>query len=195
MGFHIEGWVVGKKNETITHPMADSRAENWIRILAPFKDKVKSILEVGSYEGQSALFWLDFFPGVALTCIEPWAYYATGALSALEVEDHFDTNVGKLVTKIKGNSIPSLYALSGSKFDLIYIDGDHRRDNVMIDSLLAWPLLNPGGVMIWDDYATYDPKAKPSRRPQPAIDAFLKMKADELTILENTKEQMFVVKT
>lgn len=187
-------WEQAKANETITHSMADSRADAWMRELAPFKDKVKAILEVGSYEGQSAMFWLDFFPGVSLTCVDPWAYYTTGALSAIEVEDHFDTNVGKLVTKIKGNSIPSLYALSGHKFDLIYIDGDHRRDNVMIDSLLAWPLLNPGGVMIWDDYATYDPEAKPSRRPQIAVDTFIAMKADELSILANTQEQMFVVK-
>lgn len=175
--------------------MADSRAENWIRLLAPFKSKVKAILEIGSYEGQSAMFWLDFFPRVALTCVDPWSYYTTGAISAIEVEDHFDINVGRMVTKIRGNSIPSLYALSGNRFDLIYIDGDHRRDQVMIDSLLAWPLLNPGGVMIWDDYASYDPGGKPSRRPQPAVDMFIAMKADELSILANTQEQMFVVKT
>lgn len=187
-------WEQGKAAGTITHSMTDSRVEAWVSLLAPFKDKVKAILEIGSYEGQSSLFWLDFFPGVALTCVDPWAYYTTGALSAIEVEDHFDTNVGKLVTKIKGNSIPSLYALSASRFDLIYIDGDHRRDQVMIDSLMAWPLLNPGGVMIWDDYATYDPTAKPSRRPQPAVDMFIAMKADELSILANTQEQMLVVK-
>jgi len=190
----MDCWAQAKAAGTITHSMADSRAANWRQHLAPFQGKVQSALEIGSYEGQSAMFWLDFFPGVALTCIDPWAYYTTGTLSAIEVEDHFDTNVGKRVTKIKGNSIPSLYALYGHKFDLIYIDGDHRRDSVMIDSLMAWPLLNPGGVMIWDDYATFDPEGKPHRRPEIAVDTFIAMKVDELSILANTQEQMMVVK-
>ncbi len=187
-------WEEGKANGTITHAMADSRAEAWIRILTPFKDKVQAILEIGCYEGQSGLFWLDFFPGVVLTCVDPWAFYTTGCNSADEVEEHFDANLEGKVNKIKSNSIPALYGLRGMRFDLIYIDGDHGCDQVMIDSLMAWRLLRPGGIMIWDDYITYSPKDLPRRRPEPAINAFIALKADELSILENTQEQMIVQK-
>ena len=41
---------------------------------------------------------------------------------------------------------------AGRSFDLIYIDGSHRRDDVMVDSLLAWSLLREGGFIIFDDY-------------------------------------------
>jgi predicted O-methyltransferase YrrM len=192
-------WKEAQNKGTITHCMTESRIEAWTRLLKPFQENesISRILEIGSYEGQSAMFWLYFFPNADLTCIDPWTYYTTGALSADEVEEHFDINVGKRVMKIKLPSIPGLWHLTKTHydFDLIYIDGDHRRDHVMIDSLLAWQLLKSGGVMIWDDYETYAPYDKPHRRPQPAIDAFIAMKANELTILENTKEQMFVVKT
>src|SRR5262245_61267891 len=64
----------------ITHTMADSRVENWQRVLAPFQGKVKTVLEIGSYEGQSAMFWLDFFR-CQLTCIDPWTEYNKGVRS------------------------------------------------------------------------------------------------------------------
>jgi predicted O-methyltransferase YrrM len=186
-------WGVALRRGTLTHDMVRTTYRDWILELAPFRDKIKSALEIGSYEGQSAMFWLDFFPGLALTCVDPWAYYTTGANSAAEVEEHFDANVGNQVFKIKSNSIPALYTMTG-KFDLIYIDGDHSRDQVLIDSLLAWPFLAPGGVMIWDDYASYDPQGRAARRPQPAIDAFIDLKATELCLLANTQDQLFVVK-
>ena len=46
------------------------------------------------------------------------------------------------------------------------------RDDVTADSNHTWPLVRPGGIVIWDDY-TWSPGAPPEERPQPAIDAFL----------------------
>jgi predicted O-methyltransferase YrrM len=176
--------------------MADSRVDGWLRVLTPFQRTIRSVLEVGSYEGQSAMFWLNFFFDVAVTCIDPWVYYAHNANSAAEVEQHFDTNVGNRVRKIKRESTVALHRLGKerARFDLIYIDGDHHRDQVLIDSLLAWPLLNAGGIMIWDDYATYGLNCPAHTRPQPAIDAFVVMKGAELMVLEPGNEQFFVRK-
>ena len=108
----------------ITHTMADSRVANWERILAPFKSKLSSILEIGSYEGKSALFWLGFLPNSRLTCIDPWIERAPGVFSAAAVERHFDYNLRNLrdrCTKIKSKSTPALYALAEAKakFDMI----------------------------------------------------------------------------
>src|SRR5689334_22074915 len=36
--------------------------------------------------------------------------------------------------------------------DVIYVDGSHARNDVIVDSILAWRLLRPDGLMIWDDY-------------------------------------------
>lgn len=36
--------------------------------------------------------------------------------------------------------------------DIIYIDADHEFESVISDIRMFWPLLKPGGVMIFDDY-------------------------------------------
>lgn len=40
----------------------------------------------------------------------------------------------------------------GLQFDLVFIDGDHRRERVEQDLDLAWRLLKPGGVLAAHDY-------------------------------------------
>jgi hypothetical protein len=127
------------KEATLTHTMADSRREDWERILEPYRREIRTVLEIGSYEGQSALFWINHF-GASVTCIDSWQNFADGCSSASEVERHFDANLHGRAHKIKDDSTPALYSLQNSQamFDLIYIDGDHSADQVMIDSTLAW---------------------------------------------------------
>lgn len=38
------------------------------------------------------------------------------------------------------------------KFDLIYIDGSHLYDDVKNDLFEAWKVVNPKGLLMWDDY-------------------------------------------
>jgi hypothetical protein len=140
---------------TLTHTMADSRRADWERVLAPYRGKVRSVLEVGCYEGQSALFWLNFFDCEQIVCIDNWANFAHGTACPYEVENHFDANLRpwrNRLNKIKSDSTVALHSLREFEFDFIYIDGDHSEDQVMVDSCLAWPLLRPGGVMVWDDF-------------------------------------------
>jgi len=37
---------------------------------------------------------------------------------------------------------------------VIYVDGSHFSDDVLIDAIVAWRLLNEGGVIIFDDVLT-----------------------------------------
>lgn len=37
--------------------------------------------------------------------------------------------------------------------DAIFVDGDHSYDGVMHDTMLAWELIRPGGIIIWHDYS------------------------------------------
>jgi SAM-dependent methyltransferase len=183
------------RRAAITHAMADSRREHWERVLAPYRGELARVLEIGCYEGQSALFWINFL-GARVTCIDNWQNAFHGAQSAREVEAHFDRNVGRRVTKIKSDSTPALHRLAceGAAFDLVYIDGDHARDQVMIDSLLAWRCLRAGGIMIWDDYEAYLPDAADPDRPTPAINAFIALQGPAVSVIENTGQQLFVRK-
>jgi predicted O-methyltransferase YrrM len=77
---------------------------------------------------------------------------------------------------------------NNEEFDIIYIDGSHRAKDVLQDSVLAWPLLRPGGILIWDDYqwCPDDPKYPTWDVPGPSIDAFLAAYRRELTQLEES---------
>jgi predicted O-methyltransferase YrrM len=61
------------------------------------------------------------------------------------------------------------------RFDLAYIDGSHTYDDVMEDSTGVWPLINAGGIIIWDNYkyGLHHLHLSPDQRPGGAIDAFL----------------------
>ena len=37
-------------------------------------------------------------------------------------------------------------------FDIIYVDGSHDQDQVMIDAIMAYKLLDYGGFICFDDY-------------------------------------------
>ena len=52
---------------------------------------------------------------------------------------------------------------------MIYIDGDHRSPYVLMDLVLAFPLLKVDGKMICDDYGSENI----IDNPRPAIDAFM----------------------
>ena len=124
------------------------------------------------------------FPGSTLTCVDSFDVgdsdrYADYQEELPFVEQRFDSNLAEFngrVRKLKGASVPTLWSLGTANelFDLIYIDGSHERDDVLLDSLLSWRVLAPGGVIMWDDYkgAAGLPD---ERRPQGAVDAFLRM--------------------
>jgi predicted O-methyltransferase YrrM len=67
-------------------------------------------------------------------------------------------------------------------YDLIYIDGSHYADDVIIDSILAFSLLKKNGILIFDDYLWWY-YSNPRKNPSAAINLFLKLKADSLKII------------
>lgn len=167
----------------------------WGALFEPDRKAVTRILEVGSWEGRSAVFFLNFFPSSQITCIDTFA----GTPAELDqkvliegarvCEARFDANTaafGLRVRKIKGRSARELDRLieENESFDLIYVDGDHARDAVLVDSLLAWQLLKPGGILIWDDYK-WGPKKPEYMRPGPAIDQFVALYRGAISIIHS----------
>ena len=73
-------------------------------------------------------------------------------------------------------------AVAPSSMDIIYVDGSHRACDVLMDSVLAWRLLKPAGVMIFDDYL-WRLEFAASDRPQMAVDLFLEMVVGQYTLL------------
>jgi predicted O-methyltransferase YrrM len=150
----------------------------------------RRILEIGSFEGRSATYFIDKIngkEGAHLTCIDPWVdYWEMGVLMNV-AEEKFDRNTklaleGSNVDfhKLKGPSIKRLCQLiveDEPQFDLIYVDGSHTAVDVFADAALSFHLLKPQGVLIFDDYAALPPAyaggVEIQDYPRPAVDAFI----------------------
>jgi hypothetical protein len=139
----------------------------WVETLTLFKGRPNvRALEIGSYEGRSAIWFLENI----LT--DPSSSIITIDLFNGPFEQVFDRNVSGFknqVTKIKAPSHEALRPLKPGSFDFIYVDGSHVAKDVFLDAALSWDLLKPGGVLIFDDYELKGPAGE----PKPALDAFL----------------------
>jgi predicted O-methyltransferase YrrM len=188
-------WFNGKQ---FTTDWTSAHFAMWVRVLAPLRNEPLRILEIGSWEGRSAVFFLNFFSRSTIVCIDTFSGSAQEqAFKKLTqelrgAEARFDSNLAPFqdrVEKIKSESGPALARLAAQdrQFDLAYIDGSHLRDDVMADSLGVWRLLARGGIVIWDDY-TWEINLPPEQRPQPAIDAFLDEHQGRYHLLAKTEQ-------
>jgi predicted O-methyltransferase YrrM len=122
-----------------------------------------SFLEIGSFEGMSTCWMLQnmlSYDG-ELVCVDTFDggdEYAGIDLSDLRTT--FDSNVEEaadenqsieVLAKTSWEALSELVYLDFT-FDFIYLDGSHKTPEVLLDACLAFKLLEPKGVMLFDDY-------------------------------------------
>ncbi len=73
---------------------------DWINVLKSFKKKNFKYLEIGSFEGNSALFILNYFQTNSVHCVDPWTQYYKIKGSIEGYEDVFLKGVEKILMKI-----------------------------------------------------------------------------------------------
>ena len=131
------------------------------------------VLEIGTLFGiGGGLFHAFRGPDIArvrLTIIDPLSgYYSKGQLDPvtgvpISAETVID-NLSRL--RVPRDDFRILRGLSqdpaikakaaASRYNLILVDGDHSREGVRRDFELYAPLLEPGGILLFDDYDTSD---------------------------------------
>jgi predicted O-methyltransferase YrrM len=177
----FETYFAGKE---LTTNWAAEHYHLWATILAPWQNEPVRILEIGSWEGRSALFFLNYLRHSSIVCVDTFAgsiehrAWAVAQQNAqlFGIESRFDSNLAQFAERMEKRKQESLVALGTlgierRQFDLIYIDGSHLAMDVYRDGVLAWPLVVRGGIMIFDDYQRQQgPKAD---WPHIGIDAFL----------------------
>lgn len=180
--------------EILNNDTSHGQAERWTHWLGHLAGKPGlSFLEIGSYEGQSAIWFcrnLMTGLGSTLTCVDTWA---AGEDMPLVTDDSlletFRKNTAPWKDRIiecRGRSEDKLWMFARDYFDFIYVDGSHTSASVLSDAIMAWRLLKPSGIMIFDDYLwelpievyptplTEEQKQNQSLiRPKLGIDAFL----------------------
>jgi predicted O-methyltransferase YrrM len=168
----------------------------WLSVFHDYKLHSKSkvdALEIGSWEGLSSLFILKTLANATLTCVDTWEgadEHKTLDASTKDALDHietaFDTNLSGFkdrLIKYKGTSFSYFNDCPDrNRFDLIYVDGSHRCDDVVIDAIKCFELLKVGGIMIFDDYF-WKYYARATDNPAAAINIFLRLKKGSYKII------------
>lgn len=164
----------------------------WTHYLDELKDKPNlRFLEIGSFQGRSTIWLLENIltnDTSTITCIDTFEGSIEHTIlfenDIKNLFDIFSHNISKYKNKvniIKDKSQTAL-KLIDEQYDFIYIDGDHKASYVIEDAILSFSLLKKGGIMIFDDYLWFGMK-KYIDNPKLAIDAFLEIYADKITVL------------
>jgi predicted O-methyltransferase YrrM len=168
----------------------------------------KKVLEIGSFEGASTCFLIDFLTkdlSLEIHCIDTWLggrEHYTEVM--LDVEMRFMNNtaisVKNATNKVdlvihKGTSafqLAKLLTAGVGNFDFIYVDGSHEAPDVIADAVLAFKLLKPGGVMGFDDYSWGMHDLLKS--PKIAIDSFINIHSSKCKIVNLNLTQVYIQK-
>lgn len=158
--------------------------------------KIDLCLEIGCFEGRVSNYIVENLLSETgkLICVDPLSdQYLNGDLS--DEEEHrnnsdwsyfsdqynrFVKNVSEnlggkieLVRDLSKNAFPDLIKKYEGKFDLIYIDGDHRAMPVYVDAVNSFALCKVGGYILFDDYLWNVEGGTPDDEPKKGVDMFL----------------------
>jgi SAM-dependent methyltransferase len=167
----------------------------WNNIFKEFKlyNKKINILEIGSFEGFSTLFFLENLKKSNITCVDTWKnYYENNSVNFKNIEKIFDKNTypfKKRILKFKMSSNKFFNKNYNKNYDLIYVDGDHYFKNVYHDLENSYKVLSNNGIMIIDDFLTYNfYKNNLNENPFGAIITFLNKYKNNIEIILITNQ-------
>jgi len=148
---------------------------------------INSILEIGAHEGRATCWMMQnmLSDTGTITSVDPFANNHINPFNGQKPtedrtwEKRFRSNTaeailpGQIQNVHVALSFPTLaqFIVDQRQFDFIYIDGNHCCDAVMADAVMAWSMLVPGGIMLFDDYL-FEDEPDVLDRGKIAIDAF-----------------------
>jgi predicted O-methyltransferase YrrM len=119
---------------------------------------VERILEIGSFEGRSAVWFLESYPNAQMVCVDTFQgspEHVEANMDVSSLYERFSHNTqahrDRLTVKM-GHSSKMLYGMEPESFDLIYVDGSHTEADTLMDLILSMGLLKSGGTLLVDDY-------------------------------------------
>ena len=135
------------------------------------RSKPKTILEIGSWKGRSAVEMARVAPNAEIVCVDTWL----GAIEFIKppgdssrcldringwpmvyytfLSNMIHEGLSDRVTPFPMTSTLAMrqFRNNGFKFDFIYIDGSHETDDVARDIIEAKQIINPNGTICGDD--------------------------------------------
>lgn len=166
--------------------------QNYQKVLL---NKKINVLEIGTYSGISLINIINRIPNSYGIGVDMWSSYNENDLlkniDTLEVEKSFYNNIHTFglenrIIGIKQDSTNALINFIKNKqiFDFIYIDGSHLLLDCYSDLILAWTILEKGGIFAIDDYLYKQESMLDS--PFEAVNHFLKRYEGKYNILHKS---------
>lgn len=128
------------------------------------KIEIRSIVEIGVYQGLASRLFRFFFPKATLYLVDPWKLYEEYSLEKAKpiskegknyeaayrrVKRYFKndrrTKILRMTSKRAAAEIPD-------GLDLVFIDGNHSYEYVREDIALWLPKVRAGGILSGHDY-------------------------------------------
>ncbi|MBA3721880.1 MAG: class I SAM-dependent methyltransferase [Parachlamydiaceae bacterium] len=156
------------------------------------KNKIKTIIEIGSWYGESTIFMASVLPkGGKVFAVDSWIGYPRHTYK--NTRNNYEKFLSNVVhVNLTNRIVPiRMTSLSASKIfqnyfnqqvDMVYIDGDHTYKAVYCD-LLAWnPYVKPDGVICGNLFAK---DAEDTKQIQKAIKDYCKKYSKVFVFEEN----------
>jgi predicted O-methyltransferase YrrM len=147
---------------TPTQDWFSPNIETWTALIQQVKTTSPRALEIGTWEGRSAVFLLTNLCQTAgeVVCIDHFDLLETPAGRArFERLNRNLALTGGQFRIFDEFSVPALIKLLEEEmwattpgFDWVYVDGSHEADDTFLDGELAWRLARKGAILIFDDY-------------------------------------------
>jgi len=115
-------------------------------------------LEIGTFEGRSALFISEFKNCEKIVCVDPYIDYNESEKYDFKMSDVFES-VSQKIKQIQNKDIKLIREKSDDfflnnkeTFDVIYIDGHHKYEYVKRDFINSMNCIKKDGILICDDF-------------------------------------------
>ncbi|KAI0637646.1 glycosyl transferase [Trametes polyzona] len=162
------------------------------------------VLEIGSWEGRSAIFLLTELcrSGGEIVCIDHFDLMRTPAGRERRRKlTHNLSLTGKPFRVLGQFSVPALMTLLTEEmsaaepgFDWVYVDGSHEADDTFLDGELSWRLARKGAVIVFDDYRWDKEPEESIHHPKRGVDAFLTLHKGEYELLSSDTQYQVVLR-
>ena len=156
-----------------------------------------SYLELGSWEGNSALYILKNHSTKKIVCVDPWDKDKIFRKSnKRKIFNRFINNLKNFKNRYSYFRMTSdkFFLKNNKSFDVIYVDGWHSTWQVSKDIKNSWKILNNNGIIICDDYFYGGNNKNDKHIPALAINNFIRENKKKLKIIYVNNNQIFLKK-
>ena len=178
------GW---HKKYEFTADWFDHNIKNWKVNLNKFVGQPVNFLEIGSYEGRSALWCLENIlthDDSRLVMMDKGFFREDGVNTNDVLERNVEQYKDKTLLMRTDSKILDQDLLKWNvEFDFVYVDGSHCADGTYRDCKNALALLKENGILCIDDYEWSD-ISYDGTVPKTGIDKFLNDFSNEIEVIE-----------